>query len=192
MKNNQLSILLIEDNPIYKKVLKYDLGQSGWNVDIVSSEKEAKKYLSQLNPEIILVDILLSKNICKDFINDLTQIAKNSIVILIVGFSELKLAIDLLRDNICDYILKPFKIEQLVLVVEKARKLYFQKKEIEILTQENNQLKEIIIEKGIDINEIVNLKNDLNNGNYNFQNEKYAKQVRKSQIPKLKKNIKNS
>ena len=192
MKNNQLSILLIEDNPIYKKVLKYDLGQSGWNVDIVSSEKEAKKYLSQLNPEIILVDILLSKNICKDFINDLTQIAKNSIVILIVGFSELKLAIDLLHDNICDYILKPFKIEQLVLVVEKARKLYFQKKEIEILTQENNQLKEIIIEKGIDINEIVNLKNDLNNGNYNFQNEKYAKQVRKSQIPKLKKNIKNS
>ena len=80
----------------------------------------------------------------------------------------------------------------MVLVVEKARKLYFQKKEIEILTQENNQLKEIIIEKGIDINEIVNLKKDLNNGNYNFQNEKYAKQVRKSQIPKLKKNIKNS
>ena len=89
MKNNQLSILLIEDNPIYKKVLKYDLVQSGWNVDIVSSEKEAKKYLSQLNPEIILVDIMLSKNICIDLINDLTQIAKNSIVILIVGFSEL-------------------------------------------------------------------------------------------------------
>ena len=79
MKNNQLSILLIEDNPIYKKVLKYDLGQSGWNVDIVSSEKEAKKYLSQLNPEIILVDILLSKNICKDFINDLNQIKINDI-----------------------------------------------------------------------------------------------------------------
>ena len=59
MSAQQSSILLIEDDPTYIQVLSYELKQLGWNVNSVSTLKEAREYLSALQPEIIVSDIYL-------------------------------------------------------------------------------------------------------------------------------------
>ena len=191
MSSQQSSILLIEDDPTYIQVLTYELKQLGWNVNSVSTLKEAREYLSELQPEIIVSDVFLPDGSGMEFTTELIEIAQNSLVILITGFPDLNNAIKSLGGNVYDYLLKPFKVEQLILVIERARTTFFLKKEIEILKDENSQFREIITEKGLNPDELISSGNDLVTGNYKSPNEMYAKQVRKSRVPIIKKSIKN-
>ena len=191
MSSQQSSILLIEDDPTYIQVLTYELKQLGWNVNSVSTLKEAREYLSELQPEIIVSDVFLPDGSGMEFTTELIEIAQNSLVILITGFPDLNNAIKSLGGNVYDYLLKPFKVEQLILVIERARTTFFLKKEIEILKDENSQFREIITEKGLNPDELISSGNDLVTGNYKSPNEMYAKQVRKSRVPTIKKSIKN-
>lgn len=191
MSSQQSSILLIEDDPTYIQVLTYELKQLGWNVNSVSTLKEAREYLSELQPEIIVSDVFLPDGSGMEFTTELIEIAQNSLVVLITGFPDLNNAIKSLGGNVYDYLLKPFKVEQLILVIERARTTFFLKKEIEILKNENSQFREIITEKGLNPDELISSGNDLVTGNYKSPNEMYAKQVRKSRVPIIKKSIKN-
>ena len=191
MSSQQSSILLIEDDPTYIQVLTYELKQLGWNVNSVSTLKEAREYLSELQPEIIVSDVFLPDGSGMEFTTELIEIAQNSLVILITGFPDLNNAIKSLGRNVYDYLLKPFKVEQLILVIERARTTFFLKKEIEILKNENSQFREIITEKGLNPDELISSGNDLVTVNYKSPNEMYAKQVRKLRVPIIKKSIKN-
>ena len=99
--------------------------------------------MSELQPEIIVSDIFLPDGSGLEFSVELLEIAHNSLVILITGFPDLNQAIDRLGGNVYDYLLKPFKVEQLILVIERARTTFFLKKEIEVLNNENIQFREI-------------------------------------------------
>ena len=191
MNSNQSSILLIEDDPNYIQVLMYELIQLGWDVNSVSTLKDAQEFLLTSKPEIIVSDIFLPDGSGLDFTNELIQIAPNSLVILITGFPDLNQAINSLGGNVYDYILKPFKVEQLILVIQRARTTFYLKKEIEVLKNENSQFREIILEKGLNPDELISRENDKITGNYKSPNEMYAKQVRKSRTPVFNKSIKN-
>ena len=88
---------------------------SSWNVNSVSTLKEAREYLSELQPEIIVSDVFLPDGSGMEFTTELIEIAQNSLVILITGFPDLNNAIKSLGGNVYDYLLKPFKVEQLIL-----------------------------------------------------------------------------
>tara|TARA_B100001029_G_C15041917_1_gene444268 strand:+ start:837 stop:1418 length:582 start_codon:yes stop_codon:yes gene_type:complete len=191
MNSNQSSILLIEDDPNYIQVLMYELIQLGWDVNSVNTIKDAQEFLLTSKPEIIVSDIFLPDGSGLDFTNELIQIAPNSLVILITGFPDLNQAINSLGGNVYDYILKPFKVEQLILVIQRARTIFYLKKEIEVLKNENSQFREIILEKGLNPDELISRENDKITGNYKSPNEMYAKQVRKSRTPVFNKSIKN-
>ena len=191
MSAHKSSILLIEDDQTYIQVLTYELKQLGWNVNSVSTLKEAREYLSELQPEIIVSDIFLPDGSGLEFSVELLEIAHNSLVILITGFPDLNQAIDRLGGNVYDYLLKPFKVEQLILVIERARTTFFLKKEIEVLNNENIQFREIISENGFNPDDLITRSSDIVSGNYKSPNEMYAKQVRKSRVPTIKKMIKN-
>ncbi len=191
MNSHQSSILLIEDNPAYIHVLTYELKKMGWNVDSVNTLKKARDYLSQHQPEIIVSDVFLQERSILDFSSELIEIAQKSLVILITGFPNLIQAINSFGGNVYDYLLKPFKVEQLILVIERARTTFLLKKEIEVLRNENIQFREVILEKGFNPDEYITNDKDLISSNYKSPNEMYAKQVRKLRVPIVKKTIKN-
>lgn len=191
MESNLSSILIIEDDPTYIQVLTYELKKIGWDVQSVNSIENARDFLEINQPEIIVSDVFLPDGSGLEFSKELIDIAQNSLVILITGFPDLNQAIDSLGGNVYDYLLKPFKVEQLILVIERARTTYHLKKEIEILKVENNQFRKIIVDKGLNIEDVLNENTDAISGNYRSPNEMYAKHVRKSKVPVVKKSIKN-
>ena len=191
MNSKKSSILIIEDDLTYIQVLTYELKNLGWKVNSVNTIKAAKEYVSSYQSEIIVSDVYLPDGSGIDLSKELINSAKNSLVILITGYPSLTQAIESLGGNVYDYLLKPFKIEQLILVIERARTTFYLKKEIELLKNENNQLKKLIIDKGFNPNDVINQDTDYITGNYLSPNEMYAKQVRKLRSPFVKKSIKN-
>lgn len=191
MPSNHSSILIIEDDPTYIQVLTYELKQLGWQVKTETTIETAREYLSENQPEIIVSDVFLPDGSGIDFSTELVNIAHNSLVILITGFPDLKQAIETLGGNVYDYLLKPFKVEQLILVIERARTTFYLKKEIEVLKSENNQFRNLIVEKGLNPEDVLKEDSDAISGNYRSPNEMYAKQVRRSRTPIVKKTSKN-
>ena len=192
MTSNKSSILIIEDDPTYIQVLTYELKNLGWDVESANTIATAQNYISLKQPEIIVSDVFLPDGSGIDLSKEFMHTAKNSLVILITGYPDLTQAIESLGGNVYDYLLKPFKVEQLILVIERARTTFYLKKEIELLKNENNQFRNIIIDKGLNPDDILNEDTDHITGNYISPNEMYAKQVRKSRVPIIKKSIKNN
>ena len=191
MPSNHSSILIIEDDPTYIQVLTYELKQLGWQVNTETTIESARDYLSENQPEIIVSDVFLPDGSGIDFSTELMNIAQNSLVILITGFPDLKQAIETLGGNVYDYLLKPFKVEQLILVIERARTTFYFKKEIEVLKSENNQFRNLIVEKGLNPDDVLKEDPEAISGNFISPNEMYAKQVRRSRVPIVKKTSKN-
>jgi DNA-binding NtrC family response regulator len=191
MNSKQSSILIIEDDPTYIQVLTYELKNLGWKVDSVNSIKEAQNYVTTHQPEIIVSDVFLSDGSGIVLSQEFIKSAPNSLVILITGYPDINQAINSLGGNVYDYLLKPFKIEQLILVIERARMTYFLKQEIEQLKLENIQFREIIIENGLNPENILKENSEHISGNFRVPNEIYSKQVRKYRTPIMKKSRKN-
>jgi len=191
MPSNHSSILIIEDDPTYIQVLTYELKQLGWQVNTEATIESARDYLSENQPEIIVSDVFLPDGSGIDFSTELMNFAQNSLVILITGFPDLKQAIETLGGNVYDYLLKPFKVEQLILVIERARTTFYLKKEIEVLKSENNQFRNLIVEKGLNPDDVLKEDPEAISGNFISPNEMYAKQVRRSRVPIVKKTSKN-
>ena len=189
MNTNHSSILIIEDDPTYIQVLTYELKNLGWNVYSETSIQSAQNFLKENQPEIIVSDVFLPDGSGLEFSKELVFLAQNSLVVLITGFPDLNQAIDSLGGNVYDYLLKPFKIEQLILVIERARTTFYLKKEIDMLKIENTQFRNIIIEKGLSPDDLLRDDPEIASGNYKSPNEMYAKQVRKSKVPVMKKTI---
>jgi|GEM_PF-3312994 len=190
MNSNQSSILIIEDDPTYIQVLTYELKNLGWQVDSVNSVNEAKNYITTHQPEIIVSDVFLPDGSGIELSQEFVKTAPNSLVILITGYPDINQAINSLGANVYDYLLKPFKIEQLILVIERARMTYLLKQEIELLKHENIQFRELIVENGLNPENILKENTEHISGNFTLPNEIYAKQVRKSRSPIIKKSRK--
>lgn len=52
-------VLVIEDDASIQEVLRYSLVQAGFDVQIVGSAEEAQKAVSQVLPDVVLVDLML-------------------------------------------------------------------------------------------------------------------------------------
>lgn len=178
------TILLIEDDPTYIHVLEYEFSAMGWTIETVNSADNARKYLQNNQPEIIVSDVKLPDGSGIDLSQEFKSISPNSLTILITGYPNLKDSIRALQGQVYDYLLKPFKIEQLILVIERARFMYKLKQKYNLLKLENKKLKKILIDKGVKIDDLFSKEINLNISSKTESSiEMYARQVRRSSQP---------
>ena len=178
------TILLIEDDPTYIHVLEYEFSAMGWTIETVNSADNARKYLQNNHPEIIVSDVKLPDGSGIDLSQEFKSISPNSLTILITGYPNLKDSIRALQGQVYDYLLKPFKIEQLILVIERARFMYKLKQKYNLLKLENKKLKKILFDKGVKIDDLFSKEINLNIPSKTESSiEMYARQVRRSSEP---------
>jgi DNA-binding response OmpR family regulator len=154
MKN---SILLIEDEENIREAVRYILIQENYSVDIAANGQQGLDLARQLNPSLILLDIMLPE---LDGIEVCRAIRKESsvpIIMLSAKGEELDkvLSLELGAD---DYITKPFGKHELLAriraVLRRASLSTQQVNQSEILQSKNlilNKNSHIVTLKGIDV-----------------------------------------
>ncbi|MEI6184708.1 MAG: response regulator [Bacteroidota bacterium] len=118
--NTKTKIFLIEDNELYSQGLTYMLSDSNFDVTPVYSAEEAYQMLFSTMPDIIILDVILSQNIDGfSFLN----VIKNDIrvahipVIVISSMSLNDKITQALTLGASDYLVKPFKVDDLVIKI---------------------------------------------------------------------------
>jgi len=114
----QIKILIIEDEEIVRETLAENLKEKGFEVDSVESSEQALAKVKEKPYNILLVDYRLPNMNGIDFIKEASSISKNSVAIVITGYSAVETAVDSMRMGAYDYLLKPVDIDALVIEIK--------------------------------------------------------------------------
>ena len=127
-------ILVVDDELFVRELLLEFLSSQGYEVSLADSGEKAVE-LMQIEPaNVVLVDLKMPG---MDGIQTLKEIKKttpDALGIIMTGYPTIESSIEALRQGAHDYVIKPFKLNDLKSSVEKA--LGEQKLKVEI-----NQLK---------------------------------------------------
>lgn len=145
--------LLVDSNIEHAKALKEYFENFGYETDICSSGSEAIKNLSRKQYDLVICDLILDDLKGLELRKYLDDRAKEIPFIFTSGYADMKLLTNLLQEGVHFFILKPYSLERLKEVAEKALEREELKKEVANLkillslhTFEKDILKEHTIE----------------------------------------------
>src|SRR4030081_2215637 len=129
-------ILVVDDEPSIRKYLQTLLEVDGFDVETVSSGKEA---LGKINtgerPDFIILDVLMPEMNGLDTLKELMQLDRTLNVIMLACSNEVGTVVEAIRLGAQDYLTKPFEKAELDVAMLKCR----QKQQ---LRAENKSLRE--------------------------------------------------
>jgi two-component system response regulator PilR (NtrC family) len=114
------SVLVVDDEPNILEVLEVVLRDEGMEVFRASSGHDALCLLQKRNVDVVISDIRMPDISGVDLLKQGRQIAPDTVFIMITAFATTETAIEALQHGACDYLTKPFPIEEIRRVVRHA------------------------------------------------------------------------
>jgi DNA-binding NtrC family response regulator len=116
-----VNVLVVDDDEDTRELLREVLSEEGYRVMTSGSGEEALEIGQQEVFEVIISDMRLGPNLNGlDVLRAYKAIQPESEVILITAFGSMETAIEAVKAGAFDYISKPFKIDEVVLQVQRA------------------------------------------------------------------------
>lgn len=115
-----VSILIVDDDISVAEVLRDQVAQENVVVEVCSDGAEATDTMNKQNFDLVITDLMMPKIGGLGVLRHAKVINPDVIVIIITGYASLETAIESIRDGAYDYIRKPFKLQELEIVVNNA------------------------------------------------------------------------
>ena len=126
-------ILVVEDEEKLRRVVELQLQSSGYEVDQTGSAEEALKLADRA--DLILTDLRLPGMDGLELLSVLRRQDSRIPVVVMTAFGTVESAVQAMKAGAIDFLMKPFSLDHLVAVVEKAL-------EFSALRDENRELRE--------------------------------------------------
>ena len=113
-------IHIIDDEPVIHDVLAQLLTSEGYEVEISGSGEEALAKFPSQSFDVILLDLLMPGIDGIETLRRIKRIDPQAAVIIITAYGSVESAISAMKIGALDYVQKPFKHDDLLVVLEKA------------------------------------------------------------------------
>ncbi|VAX21554.1 Response regulator of zinc sigma-54-dependent two-component system [hydrothermal vent metagenome] len=118
MKNG--NILITDDDQTLCYLLKEELINEGFNVDITFDGKYAIENLKKKSYDVLLLDLEMTDVQGEEVLKYATEHHPSLQVIVLTAKIEIRTAIDCIRNGAYDFITKPYEFPQLLMIIERA------------------------------------------------------------------------
>lgn len=139
MTRDTYAILAIDDEESIRRLLKKELTAKHREVVTAADGAEARALLRSSWFDVIVMDLRLPDVHDLDLLIEIKDTIPHIEVVLITGHGDIDSAVKAMKLGACDFIRKPFNLEQLELVVEKAHQRVLLHRENTIL-RHNSEL----------------------------------------------------
>jgi len=113
-------ILIIDDDVDMCLLLERFFIRKGFEVKITHSGKRGLEELERNPPDVILCDFRLGDTDGKELLIKIKQINPAVQVIIITGYSEIKMAVEVMKHGAYDYVTKPLFPEEILIAIKSA------------------------------------------------------------------------
>jgi two-component system response regulator PilR (NtrC family) len=127
-------ILVVDDERSMQEFLEIFLRREGFEVEAVGDVGSALAHLENDDFDVVISDLQMPGENGIDLLKGAMRVAPEAVVIMITAFASADSAISAMKEGAYDYITKPFKLDEIRLVVEKAL-------EKKLLARDNRRLR---------------------------------------------------
>jgi two-component system response regulator PilR (NtrC family) len=113
-------ILVVDDEPSMREFLQILLSKQGHEVATAGDVSGARDRLRAGDFDLVVSDLRLGRETGLDLLRHVKESAPQTEVVMVTAFATTENAVQAMKLGAYDYVLKPFKVEELKLVVEKA------------------------------------------------------------------------
>jgi len=162
----RIKVLIVDDELMICKSLKAGLSDMGYIVATAQNKEEALMQVRTLKPNLVLTDMRLGNENGIDLIDDIKKLDSDIEVIVMTAYSDIASAVLAIKKGAFDYINKPFELEEIRIILERAYEDYKIKNKILILEKQNHSFEENIIgqsDKMKDVYEKINILSQNDN-----------------------------
>ena len=130
-------ILVVDDERVIREILAEFLSLEGFSVHTVEDGEKALTELRLRPYDLLITDLKMPRLSGLQLLEKIEAERLGVLTVLMTGFGTVETAIEAMKKGAYDYLLKPFKVEEVIHVVERA--LYRQR-----LQTENIRLREAL------------------------------------------------
>jgi response regulator RpfG family c-di-GMP phosphodiesterase len=113
-------ILVVDDEKVIREIIADFLSMEGFIVRTAEDGSAALVELSRQPYDLVLSDLKMPNMGGLELLAAISKHAPNVVTVIMTGFGTVETAIDAMKRGAYDYILKPFKIEEVVLTVRRG------------------------------------------------------------------------
>ncbi len=117
-----IRIIFIDDDEDFCVSLKFSLKQHGYHAEYATTASSGLEMAQELQPDLILLDLNLPDKSGLEVLKILTNSQADWLVAMITGEQDSHATIEAMKHGAFDYIRKPFGIEELLILIEKAKR----------------------------------------------------------------------
>ncbi len=127
-------ILVVDDERSMQEFLEICFRRDGYDVATAGTVDEALAQLDADDFDVVISDLQMPDRTGLDLLHAVREVSPETVVILVTAFATTETAIAAMKEGAYDYVTKPFQVDEIRLVVEKAL-------EKKLLSRENRRLR---------------------------------------------------
>jgi DNA-binding NtrC family response regulator len=123
LKKSDYKILIAEDDEIVRDVMFRFLQDEGYSIVMANDGVSAINLLRVEDIRLVLTDLRMPGADGMEVLRTATQINPKAAVVILTAYGTLDTALEAMKEGAYDYVVKPFVMQQLLLVVRNAFKM---------------------------------------------------------------------
>src|SRR5215472_1755337 len=131
------SVLIVEDEAKMRRLLELNLGEEGYRIHAVSDAEAALNIIRQEKMDLVLTDLKLPGIDGLEFLQMVKRTNASIPVVVMTAYGTVETAVEAMKAGAADYVLKPFSLEEIQLVIRKEL-------DVHRLREENLSLREAL------------------------------------------------
>ncbi|MEE8576430.1 MAG: response regulator, partial [candidate division Zixibacteria bacterium] len=113
-------ILVIDDEDSMCNFMEIMLSKEGYSVDTTNSAKDGVGLLRKNSYDLVIADLNMPEMSGIEVLKEVRSFKNDQDLIVMTAYASVDTAIDAMKHGAVDYITKPFKIDEIKLVIEKS------------------------------------------------------------------------
>jgi len=115
-----IKILVVDDEEPLRRLLKKELSRKGFFVETATDGESALSFLKEATFDVILLDIVMPGIDGISLMKRMKTDPSSPVIIVLTGRATVETAVEAMKNGAYDYLTKPYKLDELVIVINRA------------------------------------------------------------------------
>jgi len=120
MADEKIKILITDDDLDLRELLTEAVKSWGYEVSIAKNGDEALRKLRMDRFHMVITDLMMPGMDGLALLQKIRELDKDILVIIITGYATIETAVRAIENGAYDYIAKPFRLDELMIVIKNA------------------------------------------------------------------------
>ncbi len=115
-----IKVLVADDEEPFRRLLKKELTRKGYYVDVAQDGKTALQALREKTYDVALLDVVMPGLDGITLMKMLKEDSSTPAIIVLTGKATVETAVEAMKNGAYDYLTKPYKLDELAIVIDRA------------------------------------------------------------------------